>query len=431
MAMAVPVKTYYELFHLIVGLPHFFKVILPVLSFIIRVENGCCETVIAGQNITLSCSLPSSNQIAIWTDTTSTVAEFSTTLARCEVGKQKCVINDQVYGTENLHLLALRNATHSWITVASDTPRNYTIACKSGYGGDVHQSFNLIFLDANKIQAPRCDIFPYDEKDTPKIKFQCEVDITREIKAELEIIGAGESIAESPDLVYSIVNYNNFVDAITSVVCRFYFLGINKSCRFPRGIRINKITEGDGAVFQIEANFDINDLVIDWQLVKIDKTVADITNYSLWYDDKTTSILFRNFGSRTDTEGIIVKCQITRTDKNQNISAIVGVGFISLESNQSEQSEDAHGATELSNGITMGNDNHDTIQEYKLYIMLACAFLGPLIISTLTSMWLIRKCGKKRQLTCVMSVKQVTLISTFYRGFEMCIIPRVMKYLAL
>ena len=218
---------------------------------------------------------------------------------------------------------------------------------------------------------------------------------------------------------------------LSNVICRYDIPRINKSCAFPYGIRINNTTEGDDAVFLIEANFDINDLVSDWQLVKIDKTVVDITNYTLWYDDKKTSMLFRNISSRTDIEGIIVVCQITRTDKIQNTSTVVGVGFISLESYKIEHTNDTHGANESSNENTIGNDNHDAFQKYKLYIMFACAFLGPLIISTLTAIWLIRKCGKKHQLTCVMSVKQVTLISTIYRGFEMSMFPGLMNYLAL
>ena len=106
--------------------------------------------------------------------------------------------------------------------------------------------------------------------------------------------------------------------------------GFKKSCAFPHGIRINHTTEGDDVAFKIEANFEIDNTVIDWQLVKTDKTVVDITNYSLWYDNEKTSMLFRNFRSSHDTEGIIVKCQITKTDENQNISTVLGVGFISL-----------------------------------------------------------------------------------------------------
>ena len=40
--------------------------------------------------------------------------------------------------------------THSWITVSSDTPRTYTIACKPGGGDDnVLQIFSLTFLEVD------------------------------------------------------------------------------------------------------------------------------------------------------------------------------------------------------------------------------------------------------------------------------------------
>ena len=56
---------------------------------------------------------------------------------------------------------ALRNTTVSWITVSSDDSQgNYVITCRQG--DDVLQSFNLTFLDADEIQSPRCDVFPYD-----------------------------------------------------------------------------------------------------------------------------------------------------------------------------------------------------------------------------------------------------------------------------
>ena len=412
--------------HNIAGLLNISELILILVIFVLVNEKACCETVIAGQNVTLSCSIPSSSQTANWIEKTK--AKFPNVLSVCEADKQKCD-NNQEYGKGNLHHFALQNATHSWITVSSQAPGNYTIACKLSDGDD-GQQFNLTFLDADKIQSPRCDVFPY-ENDASKVKFKCEVDITRGFRTELEIIGAGENIQAPPDLVYSIVDYNHFIDA-SNVMCRIYVLGINKSCDFPRGIRIYHVNEGDDAVFEIEADFKMDDLVIDWHLVKIDKLVVDTTSYSLWYGDKTTSMLFRSIGSRNDTEGIFVRCQITRSDENQNVSTIVGVGFFSLGSDQFEQSDGTHGETESSlNGITIGSNKLDVIKEYKFYIMLACAFFGPLVISTGTAIWLIRKCGKKRQSTCVMSVKQVTLISTFYQGFKMSILPRVINCLVL
>ena len=114
------------------------------------------------------------------------------------------------------------------------------------------------------------------------------------------------------------MDYKHFIDA-SNVMCHIGIKGITQSCAFPRGIRINKITVGDDVVFEIEANFYINDLVIDWQLMKTDKTVVDSTSWSLWYGDEKNSMLFRNFRSRRVTEGIIVRCQITRSDENQNI----------------------------------------------------------------------------------------------------------------
>ena len=404
--------------HYNAGVANHRKVILFLVICVYNTERACCETVISGQFVTLSCSLPSSSETVKWIDGTD---ENSTTLSICEANK---CFDDTEYVV--LRFSTQINATYSWITVSSETHGTHIMACRQG--DDVIQSFNLIFIDGNKIQAPRCDVFPY-ENETSKVKFECEKD-TQGIEAELEIVGVGENIQESSDLVYSIVNYNHFIN-VSDVVCQMNILGINKSCRFPRGLRINEITGGDNAVFKIEANFDIDDLVIDWQLVKIDKTVVDTTSYSLWYGDEKRSMLFRNSISGHDIEGIIVKCEITRTDENQNASTVVGIGFISLKSHKTKHSDDAHGATESSNGNTIGKDNHDTIQEYKLYIMLACAFLGPLVISTLTAMWLIWKCGKKHQSTCVMSVKQVILVSTICRGFEISIFPRVMKYLAL
>ena len=243
---------------------------------------------------------------------------------------------------------------------------------------------------------------------------------TEGLKQNLEIIGVGENIQKSPDLVYIIVDYDHFINA-SDATCQTDIQVIKKSCAFPRGVSVNHIKEGNDAIFEVETNFDIDDFVVDWQLVKIDKVVADITNNSLWYNDKTTSMLFRNVSSRTDIDEIFVKCQITRSDENQNVSTVVGVGFFSLGSYQFEHSDGTHGETESStNGNTTGNYNHNAIQEYQLYIMFACAFLGPLIISLLTAMWLIRKRGKKHQSTCVMSVKQVTLISKnlpWFRNF--------------
>ena len=79
-------------------------------------------------------------------------------------------------------------------------------------------------------------------------------------------------------------------------------------------------------------------LVIDWQLVKIYNTVDDTTNLSLWYGDEKNSMLFRNFSSRRDTAGIIVRCEVTRIDENQSVSIIVDVGFVRLESQDIEHS---------------------------------------------------------------------------------------------
>ena len=334
MAIYEPVKLYYEPLPLISGSPHFFKVILAVVIFIYHADKTYCATLITGQNVTLSCSLPSPMEAVEWTDKTG--AKFSNTLSSCEAGTQKCDKN-QRYERGDLHHLAMRNATYSWITVSSDTPGNYTITCNSGDDNVLQtfivlQIFILTFIDANMFQNPRCDVFPY-ENDTSKVKFSCKIDGNTNpgIDAELEIIGAGESIAESPDQVYNIVDYNQFID-VSNVMCRYGIPSINKSCAFPYGIRINNRTDGDDAVFLIEANFGINDLVIDWELMKIDNIVVDTTNYTLWYDNKKTSMLFRKISSRTDTEGIIVKCQITRNDENQNVSTVVGVGFISLKS---------------------------------------------------------------------------------------------------
>ena len=393
------------------------KVILLFVICMYNAENAYCKTLIAGQNVTLPCSFRSSIETVVWTENTEAV--FPTLLSTCTANKERCIDKKQV----DLQFTAFHNDTFSWITVSSDTPGNYTIACKSGDGKDVLKSFNLTFIDSSKIPTPQCDVFPY-ENDTSKIKFECEVD-NRRIEAELEIIGAGENIHDSPDRAYSIVGYDHFIDA-SDVMCEMDIWGFKKACVFPRGIRINQTTEGDDVAFKIEANFEIDNTVIDWQLVNTDKTVVDITNYSLWYDDEKTSMLFRNFRSSHETEGIIVKCQITKTDENQNISTVFRVGFISLESNKTENSNETHGKTESStNGNTTGNYNHNAIQEYQLYIMFACAFVGPLIISLLIAMWLIRKCGKKRQSTFEMSVKQVTLISSIYQGFEMSTFPRV------
>ena len=193
--MGEPVKLYYELRPFIAGLPHFFKVILSVVILIYHADKSCCETLITGQNVTLSCSLPSSMEAVEWTENPD--AKFPDTLSRCAAHKQICDKNPR-YETGDLHHLAMRNATYSWITVSSNTPGNYTLACNSGDDDDVLQTFILTFIDANMFQSPRCDVFPY-ENDTSKIKFSCKVDGNPGIDAELEIIGAGESIAESPD----------------------------------------------------------------------------------------------------------------------------------------------------------------------------------------------------------------------------------------
>ena len=360
------------------------KVILFFVVCVYHTENACCETVISGRFVTLSCSLPSSGETVEWIAGTD---EYSMTVSMCEANR--CYDDIEYMLRSGLRFFALRNSTFSWITVSSESQRNYIVTCR--LGDDMIQSFNLTFLDADMIQTPRCDVFPYDEKDTSKIKFQCVVDNTQGIEAELEIIGAGESIAESPDLVYSIVNYNHFIDA-SNVMCRLYVLGINKSCRCPQGIRIIVITETDEAVFEIEANFEIDELVIDWQLMEIDKTVVDTTSYSLWYGDEKNSMLFRNFRSIRDTEGIIVKCQITRTDENQNISTVVGVGFVSLASQEIE-----HSRHQVDNFIIFEEKIDHKSREDKLNVMFTYMFLGLWSVYTLvTIVWFTWKTTERR-----------------------------------
>ena len=112
--------------------------------------------------------------------------------------------------------------------------------------------------------------------------------------------------------------------------------GITKSCAFQRGIRINHITEGDDAIFKINANFEIDDLMIDWQLVKIDKIDVETTQYSLWFHEKHTSMLFHNVSSITGTEGIIVRCECIKIDENHNTSEVIGIGYVDLDGHEIE-----------------------------------------------------------------------------------------------
>ena len=361
------------------GISIYPKIVLFLVIYVYHAEKACSETLIAGQNVTLLCSLPSLLEAAVWIDKTD--AKFSNTLSRCEAGEQKCDKNPR-YETGDLHHLALRNATFSWITVSSYIPGNYTITCNSG-DDHVLQTFILTFIDANMFQNPRCDVFPY-ENDTSKVKFECEMD-TRGVGAVLEILGAGENIKKSPDFVYIILDYDHFINT-SDVTCHMGIKGITISCVFPRGIRINHITEGDDAIFKINANFEIDDLMIDWQLVKIDKIDVETTQYSLWFDEKHTSMFFHNVSSITGTEGIIVRCELTQmNDENHNTSEVIGIGFVDLDGHEIELNLDSHddnNNTNTSGGYLCNIGNQETHRNQR-NVVLTYVFLGLWLTSSI------------------------------------------------
>ena len=197
-----------------------------ILLFVIcmnNAEKAHCKTLIAGQNVTLSCSFLSSIETVVWTKNTNAV--FPTPLSTCTTNKERCIDEKHV----DLQFTAFLNDTSSWITVSSDTPGNYTIACNSLDGKDVlksFKSFNLTFIDSSKIPTPRCDVFPF-ENNTSKAKFQCEVDITRGIGAELEIIGAGRTfkilLTERTALLVTIIS------SMKAMSCVKWTFGVSKN----------------------------------------------------------------------------------------------------------------------------------------------------------------------------------------------------------
>lgn len=234
----------------IADMNHFHVFVLFLVIYAYYVEKTCCETLIAGQYSTLSCSFPSSTAVVNWKDTD----KFSSILSRCEAIRQKCDDNTQ-YRKEDLHFSAQRiNATSSLLTFTSTIPGNYTLICKQDYGNAVLQTFNLTFVDADKIKCPRCEVLLLDG-DISKVKLHCEVDSTPGIEVNLKILGAGENIQESPDRVYYNVDYDHFVD-VSNVTCIIDIPNISRSCNFPRGVLINKQIEGNDTLFFFKPTFE-------------------------------------------------------------------------------------------------------------------------------------------------------------------------------
>ena len=272
-------------------------------------------------------------------------------------------------------------------------------------------------------QNPRCDVFPY-KNDTSKVKFECEMD-TPEIGAELEIIGAGENINESPHFVYSIVDYDHFINT-SRVICHMGIKGIAKSCAFPHGIRIKNVTEGGDAIFKINANFEIDDLMIDWQLVKIDKTVVETTKYSLWFHEKHTYMLFYNVSSITGTEGIIVRCECIKIDEYHNTSEVIGIGFVDLDGHEIELALDSHddnNNTNTSGGYLCNIGNQETHRNQR-NVVLTYVFLGLWLTSSIIGLiaGLIGHVRKQTyHSTGLNSVIRVTLVNITYRGYSVLI----------
>ena len=243
---------------------------LIIMRCIHYVTKGRCGTVISGQNITLSCLLSSSRGGVVWIE--NTIEEYPALLAVCEAYIE-CRNNERQV---DLRSWAFRNATSSWITVASDIQADYTIACE--VDGDILHSFNITFVDATEIESPRCDVSLEDIR-SMKVKFECYMNFTHGIEADLIIMGAGKNFEASPNRIYSIVEQDSFID-IHNASCQIAVLGVKRSCAFPSGIRIFKTLSEDYIIFECDAGFEsFKDHTRTWQIMNSDMTILDINDY--------------------------------------------------------------------------------------------------------------------------------------------------------
>ena len=370
-------QTHSEIYHQDAASPQspgLLKAVLFCMICVNWISKGYSETLTVKGPVTLSCTLPDFTGDIEWINNTFNDSKVLTT---CKMNTLKCSNNEQdTFGY--FQYSAMRNDTFTWITITSDMEGyegSSIIACKSHE--KVLQTFDVKFVSENKDMSPRCNVVPL-EFDSSKIKFKCEVDIMPRSESKLQIWGAGKNFTDLHEYVYSVVDYYSFVD-IKNASCQMTVSGVKESCTFPTGIRINKQIMGNNVLFECDPSFDIKNQTIYWQFLNSEMDLVNI-NESLWFSVERRIMIIRNISS-INKKGVMIKCQITQTNKH-NFTSVRGVGFVSLKPHEVENSDDTNDRNKCSEDKINGCSE---AKDCEVYMALTFVFLSFFLIVFITA----------------------------------------------